>query len=43
VLAADPEAGKPGLGGRVALLNADKLNVGVSVFIAVKTSQHNAE
>ena len=29
--------------GRVALLNADKLNVGVSVFIAVKTSQHNAE
>ena len=29
--------------GRVALLNADKLNVGVSVFIAVKTNQHNAE
>ena len=28
--------------GRVALLNADKLNVGVSVFIAVKTNQHNA-
>jgi Lrp/AsnC family transcriptional regulator len=27
----------------VALLNADKLNVGVSVFIAVKTNQHNAE
>jgi DNA-binding Lrp family transcriptional regulator len=25
--------------GRVALLNADKLNVGVSVFIAVKTNQ----
>jgi Lrp/AsnC family transcriptional regulator len=29
--------------GRVALLNADKLNVGVSVFIAVRTNQHNAE
>jgi hypothetical protein len=44
VLAAHPEAGKPGLyRGRVALLNADKLNVGVSVFIAVRTNQHNAE
>lgn len=28
---------------RVALLNADKLNLGVSVFIAVRTNQHNAE
>jgi Lrp/AsnC family transcriptional regulator len=28
---------------RVALLNAEKLNLGVSVFIAVKTNQHNAE
>ena len=28
---------------RVALLNADKLNLGVSVFIAVRTNQHSAE
>ncbi|GLR99758.1 MULTISPECIES: Lrp/AsnC family transcriptional regulator [Bradyrhizobium] len=28
---------------RVALLDADKLNLGVSVFIAVRTNQHNAE
>jgi Lrp/AsnC family transcriptional regulator len=28
---------------RVALLNAEKLNLGVSVFIAVRTNQHNAE
>jgi Lrp/AsnC family transcriptional regulator len=28
---------------RVALLDAEKLNLGVSVFIAVKTNQHNAE
>ncbi len=28
---------------RVALLDARKLNVGVTVFIAVKTNQHNAE
>ncbi|KIZ46870.1 Lrp/AsnC family transcriptional regulator, partial [Rhodopseudomonas palustris] len=27
----------------VALLDADKLNLGVSVFIAVRTNQHNAE
>lgn len=26
---------------RVALLDPDKLNVGVTVFVAVKTSQHN--
>ena len=44
MLAAHPEAGSLGyIRGRVALLNADKLNVGVSVFIAVKTNQHNAE
>src|SRR3712207_601201 len=28
---------------RVALLDARKLNVGVTVFIAVKTNQHNAD
>lgn len=28
---------------RVALLDADKLNLGVSVFIAVRTNQHNAD
>jgi Lrp/AsnC family transcriptional regulator len=28
---------------RVALLDAEKLNLGVSVFIAVRTNQHNAE
>ena len=28
---------------RVALLDAEKLDLGVSVFIAVKTNQHNAE
>ena len=26
---------------RVALLNADKLNVGVTVFVSVRTSEHN--
>ncbi|HEY0328273.1 MAG TPA: Lrp/AsnC family transcriptional regulator [Rhodopseudomonas sp.] len=28
---------------RVALLDAEKLNLGVSVFIAVRTNQHSAE
>jgi Lrp/AsnC family transcriptional regulator len=28
---------------RVALLNRDKLNLGVDVFVAVKTNQHNWE
>ncbi len=28
---------------RVALLDAEKLNVGVTVFVAVRTSQHNVE
>ncbi len=28
---------------RVALLDARKLNVGVTVFIAIKTNQHNAD
>lgn len=28
---------------RVALLDAEKLDLGVSVFIAVRTNQHNAE
>jgi Lrp/AsnC family transcriptional regulator len=28
---------------RVALLDPEKLNLGVSVFIAIKTNQHNAE
>ena len=29
--------------GRVALLDAQRMNVGVSVFVRVKTSQHNVE
>lgn len=29
--------------GRVALLSRDKLNLGVNVFVAVKTNQHNWE
>ena len=29
--------------GRVALLDAGKLNVGVTVFVRLKTSQHNTE
>ena len=29
--------------GRVALLDREKLNVGVTVFVAVRTSQHNQE
>ncbi len=29
--------------GRVALLDATKLNVGVTVFLSIKTSQHNRE
>ncbi|EKT4482715.1 Lrp/AsnC family transcriptional regulator [Pseudomonas putida] len=29
--------------GRVALLNAKKLNVGVVVFVSIKTTQHNVE
>lgn len=28
---------------RVALLNREKLNLGIDVFVAVKTSQHNLE
>jgi len=28
---------------RVALLNAEKMNVGVTVFIAIRTSQHDAK
>jgi Lrp/AsnC family transcriptional regulator len=28
---------------RVALLDPDRLNVGVTVFVAVRTNQHNAE
>ena len=28
--------------GRVALLDPDKLNVGVTVFVSVRTSEHNA-
>ncbi len=28
---------------RVALLDRDRLNVGVDVFVAIRTSQHNAE
>jgi Lrp/AsnC family transcriptional regulator len=28
---------------RVALLDSDQLNVGVTVFVSVKTTQHNAE
>lgn len=30
------------IGRRVALLDAARLNVGVTVFVAIKTSQHNA-
>jgi len=29
--------------GRVALLDPDKVNVGITVFVAIKTDQHNAE
>lgn len=29
--------------GRVALLDADKLNIGTTVFVAVRTAQHNAQ
>ncbi len=29
--------------GRVALLNRKKLNVGVDVFVSIRTSQHNAK
>jgi Lrp/AsnC family transcriptional regulator, cysteine-sensing transcriptional activator len=29
--------------GRVALLDPEKLNVGVTVFVSVRTNQHNAE
>jgi Lrp/AsnC family transcriptional regulator len=29
--------------GRVALLDRDKLNVGVTVFVAVRTNQHNQD
>ncbi|MGI9433488.1 MAG: Lrp/AsnC family transcriptional regulator [Geminicoccaceae bacterium] len=29
--------------GRVALLDSRKINVGVNVFVSIKTSQHNAE
>ncbi|MGC6440598.1 MAG: Lrp/AsnC family transcriptional regulator, partial [Candidatus Puniceispirillaceae bacterium] len=29
--------------GRVALLNAEKVGLGMSVFVAIKTDQHNAE
>jgi Lrp/AsnC family transcriptional regulator len=44
VLAANPEARTIRLyQAAVALLDAEKLNLGVSVFIAVKTNQHNAE
>ena len=28
---------------RVALLNADKIGAGISVFVAVRTNQHNAD
>ena len=28
---------------RVALLNPEKLGAGISVFVAVRTNQHNAE
>jgi Lrp/AsnC family transcriptional regulator len=31
------------IGRRVALLDRKKLNVGVTVFIAIRTSQHNSE
>lgn len=29
--------------GRVAILDAEKLNVGVTVFVAIKTNQHNPD
>ena len=29
--------------GRVALLDPNKINVGITVFVAIKTDQHNAE
>jgi Lrp/AsnC family transcriptional regulator len=29
--------------GRVALLDPDRINVGITVFAAIKTDQHNAE
>ena len=29
--------------GRVALLDANKLNIGTTVFVAVRTAQHNAQ
>ena len=29
--------------GRVALLDADKLNIGTTVFVAVRTAQHNVQ
>ena len=29
--------------GRVALLDPNKVNVGITVFVAIKTDQHNAE
>lgn len=29
--------------GRVALLDPDKVNVGITVFVAIKTDQHNAD
>lgn len=29
--------------GRVALLNAEKVGLGMSVFVAIKTDQHNAD
>jgi len=29
--------------GRVALLDAEKLNVGVTVFVSIRTNQHNME
>ena len=28
---------------RVTLLNRDELNIGIDVFVAIKTSQHNAK
>lgn len=31
------------IGKRVALLDATRLNVGVTVFVAIKTNQHNAD
>jgi hypothetical protein len=40
---ANSEARECRLHRRVALLDPEKPNLGVSVFIAVKTNQHNAE